>query len=76
MEVDSKLVAELWEKVKDFVPAGKREDVAISFLEVFHEHDVEIADLDELRGADEDLDAALDAVYGDDDSDVDEYEED
>jgi len=72
MEVDSKLVAELWETVKDLIPAAKREDVALSFLEVFQDHDVEIEDLDELRGADDDLDAAIDELYGDSE----EYEED
>jgi hypothetical protein len=65
MEVDSKFVAELWETVKDFVPLAKREDVATSFLEVFLDHDVEIEDLDLLKGADDSLDAALDELYGD-----------
>lgn len=71
MEIDAKLIAELWETVKDLIPAGKRDDVALEFISVFEENDVEIHDLDALRGADDSLDSALDELYGDVDVDDD-----
>ena len=71
MEIDAKIIAELWETVKDLIPAGKRDDVALEFIGVFEENDVEIHDLDSLRGADDSLDSALDELYGDVDIDDD-----
>ena len=71
MEINAKLIAELWETVKDLIPASKRDDVALEFLSVFEENDVEIHELDSLRGADDSLDAALDELYGDVDVDDD-----
>lgn len=65
MELDAKTVLDLWECVKEFVPANKREELAISFLTVFVDNDVEIEDLEDLKGADHDLDNALDDVYED-----------
>jgi hypothetical protein len=71
MEIDAKLIAELWETVKDLIPASKRDDVALEFMSVFEDNDVEIHDMDALRGADDSLDSALDELYGDVDLDED-----
>jgi hypothetical protein len=71
MEIDAKIIAELWETVKDLIPAGKRDDVALEFISVFEDNDVEIQDLDALRGADDSLDSAIDELYGDVDVDED-----
>ena len=65
MELDAKFVAELWETIKDFVPANKREELVTSMLELMVEHDIEILDMDELHGVDDDLDAAMEAVFED-----------
>ena len=56
MEIDAKIVAELWETVKEYVPANKREELAVNFLSVFVDNDVEIEDQEDLRGVDDDLD--------------------
>ena len=65
MEIDAKTVMDLWESVKDFVPANKREECANSFLSVFVDNDIEIEDVGELHGVDHDLDTALEELYED-----------
>jgi hypothetical protein len=67
MEIDAKTVADLWEAVKDFVPANKREELAHSFLSVFVDNDFEIEDVEDLHGIDDALDTALDELYEFDD---------
>lgn len=62
MEIDAKTVAELWEAVKEYVPANKRDELAVAFLEVFVNNDVEITDLDDLHGVDDSLDDAMEEV--------------
>jgi hypothetical protein len=73
MELDAKFVAELWETIKDFVPANKREELATLMLELMVEHDIEILDLDELHGVDDDLDVAMEAVFEDLDLEEDDH---
>jgi hypothetical protein len=67
MEIDAKTVADLWETVKEYVPVPKREELVLAMLNVFVDNDVEIEDLDELRGVDDYLDDALSEVFGDED---------
>lgn len=64
MEIDAKTVADLWETVKEYVPANKREELALSFLQVFMDNDVEIEDMEDLHGVDDNLDTALAEVFG------------
>ena len=63
MEIDVKTGAELWETVKEYVPANKREELAVNFLSVFVDNDVEIEDQEDLRGVDDDLDQAMDELF-------------
>ena len=72
MEIDAKTVMDLWESVKDFVPANKREECAHSFLSVFVDNDIEIEDVEELHGVDDDLDTALEELF-EDEFDEDDY---
>ncbi len=65
MEIDAKTVSDLWETVREYVAANKREELALAFLNVFVDNDVEIEDLEDLRDIDDDLDAALQEVYED-----------
>ena len=71
MHIDAKTVAELWETIKDYVNANKREEVITAMLQVLVDNEVDIEDIEELKDVDDDLDAALDAVF--DDLDDDEY---
>jgi hypothetical protein len=64
MEIDAKTVADLWETVKEYVPANKREELALSFLEVFVNNDVDIEHMEDLNGVDDNLDTALTEVFG------------
>ena len=72
MEIDAKTVMNLWECVKEYVNANKREELAVSFLTVLVDNDVEITDLEELHGVDDDLDSALEEVF-EDEFDEDDY---
>lgn len=71
MEIDAKTVMDLWESVKEFVTANKREECAHAFLSVFVDNDVEIEDLEELHGVDDDLDTALEELFEDEFEDED-----
>jgi hypothetical protein len=64
MEIDAKTVADLWETIKEYVPANKREELALSFLEVFVNNDVDIEHMEDLNGVDDNLDTALAEVFG------------
>jgi len=72
MEIAESSLLEIWEIFSDYVPAGKRNDVAVKFLRVFTEQDIDVSDLDEVRGEDEHLDYALDELESNDDFDQDE----
>lgn len=71
MQIDAKTVAALWETIKDYVNSNKREEVVTAMLQVLVDNDVEIEDLEELKDVDDDLDAALEEVFDDFDSDDD-----
>jgi hypothetical protein len=72
MEIDAKTVMDLWESVKEFVAVNKREECAHALLSVFVDNDVEIEDVEELHGVDDDLDTALEELF-EDEFDEDEY---
>jgi hypothetical protein len=65
MEIDAKTVMDLWESIKEFVPVTKREECAHAFLSTFVDNDVEIEDIEELHGVDDDLDTALEELFED-----------
>ena len=68
--IESELVEELWDAVKDSIPPAKREDAALRFLKVF-ENDG--GDLDDLVLEEPVLYEAqqllLDSSFGDEDED-------
>lgn len=72
MEVDAKTIQDLWGCIKEYVSANKREEAAVAILSVFVDNDVEIEDLGELHGVDDDLDSALAEVF-EDEFDEEEY---
>ena len=71
MTLDAKTVAELWDAIKDYTPANKREEMAVSMLQTLVDNEVEIEDLEDLRDVDHDLDSALEQVFEDLDLDED-----
>lgn len=71
MTLDAKTVAELWDSIKDYTPANKREEMAVAMLQTLVDNEVEIEDLEDLRDVDHDLDSALEQVFEDLDMDED-----
>lgn len=69
MELDAKTIADLWSTMKEYVPANKREELALNFLTVLVDNDVEIEDREDLRGVDDDLDTAMDELFDEEEDD-------
>lgn len=65
MEIDAKTVADLWETVKEYVPANKREELALAFLTVLVDNDVDIEDYEDLKDVDDDLENAINELFDD-----------
>jgi len=76
MEISEACIIEIWNLFCDYVPPAKRNDLAVRFLKIFLDEDIDIDDLEEIQGEDENLDFALDHLDEDDDEEEDtEYEE-
>jgi hypothetical protein len=58
MDSESKLVIELWDKIKDVIPNAKKHDTLLAVLLCLQEYGIELEDLD-VAGEDEHLDDAL-----------------
>jgi hypothetical protein len=80
-EVEAELVLELWNAVRDFIPAGKRDAVAEEFLSKFENFGVDPAELVDVVDEDRNLSNAYQELYGAeidevyDDGDDDDYDE-
>jgi hypothetical protein len=72
MELHASTVVEIWESIRDLIPVKQRSGAILSILEILVENDVNIEDQDELKGVDDDMDDALEEVFGDEDEDDDE----
>lgn len=68
MNNETEMVLILWEKIKDFIPANKREDSAIQILDTITDFLDEVK-LDALLGEDEILDSAI-KIINEDEIDV------
>jgi hypothetical protein len=66
MSSDSKLIVEVWDTIRDIIPAGKRDDAALRILRLFEEYGFEIQ---EAEGEDKILDEALELLREDEDED-------
>lgn len=71
MRDDNDMIVEVWEVIRDVVPAAKREDAALRLLKVFEENGF---DINEIEGEDSILDEALILLRDEEDGD-DETEE-
>lgn len=66
MNNDISLVIEIWDRIKEYIPAAKREDAAIQLISSFTEQDYDL-NLKELKGNDDYLDDAIDILNEEDD---------
>ena len=71
MRDDNDIIVEVWEVIRDVVPAAKREDAALRLLKVFEENGF---DINEIEGEDTILDEALTLLRDEEDGE-DETEE-
>jgi len=63
MNSESSLVMELWEQIKEFVPAARRTDTAITILRSFEEFGFTDSDLKDLVDEDDNVTAAYRIVF-------------
>lgn len=68
---DNTLIVEIWEVVRDVVPAAKREDAALRFLKIFEDNGFDIED---IEGEDPILDEALNLIKDEDEEEIDELD--
>lgn len=65
MNNETELAINLWEKIKDFIPANKREDAAINMLDTLDGF-LDEFNMPSLRGEDPILDSAISILYPED----------
>lgn len=75
MEISSESMLEIWEMFSEHLPPAKRDQLALRFVKILMDHDVEISDIEDIRGEDEHLDHALEHLESLDDEDEDDDEE-
>lgn len=63
-EVEAELALELWNAVRDFIPAGKRDAVAEEFLSKFENFGVDPLELADVVDEDRNLSNAFQELYG------------
>lgn len=68
---ESRLILELWENVRDQIPAAKRTDVAVTWIRAFEDYGFEPEDMADLIGEDRNLEEAFQSLYGEDEEDFD-----
>jgi len=75
MNSESKVVAELWDLVRDHIPSPRRLEMAIAFLRAFEEYGFDSRDMIDIMDEDQYLCRAFADLYdvGDEDEEDDEY---
>ena len=73
---ESKVVAQLWDLVRDYIPAGRRLEVAIAFLQNFEEYGFEPRDMQDIMDEDRYLRQAFVDLWEDEDENEQDDEED
>ena len=71
MRRESMMVVELWDLVRDNVPASHRLETAISFLKVFEEYGYDSKDMQDITDEDPYLKKAYDDLYGEEEEEED-----
>lgn len=73
MKQESMLIIELWDLVRDTIPAGQRLEIAISFLKAFEEYGFDSKDMQDITDDDAYLKRAYDDLYIDEEEEADDY---
>ncbi len=63
MSRESQMVVEIWDNVRDFIPASKRSDAAESIVMAAADYGFEASDLAEMVDVDKDLAEAYEKVF-------------
>jgi hypothetical protein len=63
---ESNLVFELWEQVREYIPAARRTEVAVGFIKSFSDFGFEKEDFHDIIDEDEALSAAYSEFFNDD----------
>lgn len=69
MTGEAQLLVEVWDAIRDYLPAAKRADSALGIVRAFHEYGFEARDLSGALDEDRDLAEALEVVAGEVDGD-------
>lgn len=72
MNSESKVVAEIWDLVRDSLPSSRRLEIAIAILRSFEEYGFDSRDMQDILDEDVYLSRAFADLYGDDEEDEDE----
>ncbi len=77
MNSEARLISEIWETVRDLIPAPKRSEIAQQHLRAFEEYGFDPEDMADLIGEDKYLEEAYKTLYEEDvEEAADEYDED
>lgn len=72
MNSESKVVAEIWDLVRDSLPSARRLEIAIAILRSFEEYGFDSRDMQDILDEDVYLCRAFADLYGDDEEEEDE----
>jgi hypothetical protein len=70
MSAEAQVVIEIWDSVRDFIPANKRLDIAENILKSFADYGFEANDLHEIIDEDKDLEEAFEIIFSDQDDET------
>lgn len=71
MKQESMIIIELWDLVRDTIPASQRLDIAISFLKAFEEYGFDSKDMQDITDEDTHLKRAYDDLFHDEEEEED-----
>jgi hypothetical protein len=75
MDIDESVVVEIWNMMIDHIPANQRNAYALKYINIFMDNEVELSELNSIRGDDEHLDYAIEEIETEQYEDIDEEEE-
>lgn len=75
MNSETRLLLEIWESVRDNLPASKRAESARGIVNAFADYGYDASDFRDVLGEDQYLTDAIEDVFGDDPDDSDGYDD-
>ena len=67
MTINTTMILDIWDLLSEYVPTAKKEDAANKLLIVLDNYSIDSRDLQSIHGEDQHLDAAIKHLYGHDD---------